>query len=87
MSKETEFRRWRRQLGFTQAEAADALGLSKSQIENLDQGIDRTRGRPAIPSLAVRHLMREIADGLRIEPWPAEAAPPVANEEMTEKAG
>lgn len=70
MSKETAFRRWRTEVGFTQAEAADALGLSKSQVENLDAGVDRTRGRPSIPSLAVRHLMRAIAEGKQLKPWP-----------------
>ncbi len=70
MGKETAFRRWRTEMGFTQDEAAEALGLSKSQIINLDAGIDRTRGRASIPSLAVRHLMRAIAEGKLLEPWP-----------------
>lgn len=57
-------------MGFTHDQAAEALGLSQSQIRNLDAGIDRTRGRTSVPSLAVRHLMRAIAEGKQIEPWP-----------------
>nr|WP_174263729.1 XRE family transcriptional regulator [Hyphomicrobium sp. CS1BSMeth3] len=57
-------------MGFTQEEAAEVLGLSTSQIVNLDAGVDRTRGRLSVPSLAVRHLMRAIAEGKQLDPWP-----------------
>jgi transcriptional regulator with XRE-family HTH domain len=70
MTDETEFRRWRRKVRLTQAQAAEQLGLSKSQVENLDAGHDRSRGRPSLPSLAVRHLMTAIAEGKQLKPWP-----------------
>lgn len=70
MAKETSFKRWRRQVGYTQEQAAEALGLSRSMIINLDAGINRTNREPAVPTLAIRYVMRVIADGLDIEPWP-----------------
>lgn len=70
MARETPFKRWRREVGLTQEQAAEALGLSRSMIINLDAGRNRTSGEPAAPSLAVRYVMRLIADGIEIEPWP-----------------
>ncbi|ODT23979.1 MAG: hypothetical protein ABS54_10060 [Hyphomicrobium sp. SCN 65-11] len=70
MARETSFRRWRKQVGFTQDEAADALGISKSQVANFDAGKDRASGRPATPPLAVRSLMTAIAMGQVPQPWP-----------------
>jgi DNA-binding XRE family transcriptional regulator len=70
MSIETSFRRWRQQQGFTQEEAAEALGLSKSQVANLDAGWDRTRKKPIVPSLAIRSLMTAIAMDEIPQPWP-----------------
>lgn len=67
---ETAFRRWRKQLGFTQDDAAHALGCSKSQVANWDAGQDRARGTPASPPLAVRVLMTALAQGQGITPWP-----------------
>lgn len=71
MAKETAFKRWRRQVGYTQEQAAEALGLSRSMIVNFDAGQNRGSGEAAVPSLPVRYLMRVIADGLDLEPWPA----------------
>jgi transcriptional regulator with XRE-family HTH domain len=70
MANETSFNRWRKQVGFTQEEAADALGLSKSQVANLDSGWDRTRKKPITPSLAIRCLMTNIAMDNKPTPWP-----------------
>ena len=74
----TEFRRWRHVMGFTQEQAATALGLSVSHVKNWDAGEDRGRGTPAIPSLVVRYVMAELAKGTELEPWPAEAVKPSA---------
>ena len=72
---ESEFRRWRSVVGYTQQKAADELGVSLSQIKNWDAGEDRGRpGTPSIPPLVVRFVMQEIAKGSKLEPWPAEAA-------------
>ena len=70
MVKESSFKRWRRQVGLTQEQAAEALGLSRSMIINFDAGHNRASGEPAVPTLAVRHLMRAIAEGKQLEPWP-----------------
>lgn len=70
MSKETSFRRWRRQMNFTQDEAAAELGLSKSQVANFDAGVNRANGSPAVPSIAIRRLMTAIAMGQVPQAWP-----------------
>ncbi len=70
MAKETQFKRWRREMGFTQEQAAEVLGLSRSMIVNFDAGEVRGTGEPAVPTLAVRCLMRAIADGIELKPWP-----------------
>jgi DNA-binding transcriptional regulator YiaG len=68
---ETSFRRWRREAGFTQQQAADALGVSLSTVKNWDAGEERGKpGMPAIPSRATRYLMAAILRGNNIEPWP-----------------
>lgn len=41
-----EFKAWRKAMGFSQADAATALGLSKSTIELYDAGKRRDDGRP-----------------------------------------
>jgi len=70
MAKETAFKRWRKQVGLTQEQAAEALGLSRSMIVNFDAGEVRGTREPAIPSLAVRRLMTVLADGQEPKPWP-----------------
>lgn len=72
MGTETSFRRWRRQMEFTQEQAAEALGVSKSQVANWDAGVVRgkSRGERATPSLAIRCLMTNIAMDSKPTPWP-----------------
>lgn len=70
MAKQTSFRRWRDQMGFTQDEAAEALGVSKSQVANWDAGRDRSNGKPAIPGMAIRSLMTSVAMDQIPQPWP-----------------
>ncbi len=70
MGRETSFRRWRLQMGFTQDEAAEALGVSKSQIANWDAGKDRATGRPSVPGRAIRSLMTAVAMDEIPQPWP-----------------
>lgn len=38
------FKAWRKALGLTQAEAADALGISKPTVENYERGVRRDTG-------------------------------------------
>lgn len=66
----THFRRWRLEMEMTQDQAAQALGVSVSQVKNWDAGQDRARGTPAAPPLAVRIVMRALSDGLTLKPWP-----------------
>lgn len=68
--KDTAFKRWRKQLGYTQEEAARALDCSRSQVANWDAGVERSRGTAAIPPKAIRVLMTLEAQGQSITPWP-----------------
>jgi hypothetical protein len=70
MAKETGFRRWRRQMGFTQVEATAALDCSLSQVKNWDAGVDRGLATRSVPSLIVRYVMQEMAKGTELKPWP-----------------
>ena len=61
------FKEWRATMGFSQAEAAEALGLSKPAVENYDRGVRRDDGKPVkIPktvALACRALFH------KLDPW------------------
>jgi DNA-binding XRE family transcriptional regulator len=70
MVVETNFKRWRRQCGFTQERAARELDLSKSRIEHYDKGVSRSSKLPAAPSYAERITMAVIAQKVRLAPWP-----------------
>lgn len=63
-----DFKRWRDAMGFTMAEAAEALGISRGSIENYERGTRREDDRPvAIPknvALACAALFH------RLKPWP-----------------
>lgn len=68
---DTEFRRWREVMSFTQDQAADALGVSASQVKNWDAGEDRGRpGTPSEPGRAVRLAMAALVNVPTLEPWP-----------------
>jgi DNA-binding XRE family transcriptional regulator len=60
-----QFKSWRVEMGFTQDEAAEALGVSKATIGNYDKGIRREDGRPVVipktVALACAALMAGIA--------------------------
>jgi predicted transcriptional regulator len=68
--KETAFKRWRKQLNLTQDEAARVLDVSRSQIANWDAGVERTRGKVAVPPRPVRVVMTLEAQGQHVTPWP-----------------
>lgn len=61
------FKEWRTTMGFTQARAAEALGMSKPTIGNYERGARREDGRPVIipkhVALACRALFH------KFEPW------------------
>lgn len=66
----TSFRAWLRATGLTQSQAAARLALSPSQVQDYVSGIKRGTDRPAAPPYAVRTLMRLVAEGKDVEPWP-----------------
>ena len=41
-----EFREWQQRMGYTNAEAAEALGVSLSGLAQLRTGVSRSRGNP-----------------------------------------
>jgi transcriptional regulator with XRE-family HTH domain len=68
---ETTFKRWRSQMGYSQSQAAKALGISLSYVKDLDAGHSRTTGKPVNPRPDLRKLMTAVVETGRIfEPWP-----------------
>ena len=51
MTKE-EFKAWRKRLGLTQAQAGEALGISREWVFTLERGAERN-GKPANVSLTI----------------------------------
>lgn len=66
----TAFHRWRDQMRLTQEQAAEVLGVSRSQVANWDSGRDRMRDKPIAPPLCVRKVMHAMVLGRDCEPWP-----------------
>lgn len=73
---ETQFKRWYAAMEFgTLQQAADALGISLSQVKNLSGGQDRGTGRVVRPTKSVRVHMQALfqskADGNAcVKEWP-----------------
>lgn len=68
---ETTFKRWRDQMGYSQSQAAKALGISVSYVKDLDAGFSRTTKKPVNPRTDLRKLMTAVAEcGRQFEPWP-----------------
>lgn len=65
--KVPDFAAWRDAMGYSLSEAAEALGLSRSHVINLDGGTSRTTGEPIEPSHLQRLAMAAVAKGLK--PW------------------
>ncbi|KAA0971212.1 helix-turn-helix transcriptional regulator [Aureimonas fodinaquatilis] len=61
------FKDWRKQMGLTQATAAQALGVSKPTIENYERGTRRDNGDPVIIPLHIALACRALFHNL--EPW------------------
>lgn len=68
--EQTAFRQWRERMGITQQEAADRLGVTKSQVANWDAGRDRSTGKPSAPGLAARKVMSLLIRGEDVQAWP-----------------
>jgi transcriptional regulator with XRE-family HTH domain len=67
---DTAFRAWRKKMGVTQDDAADLLGVSKSQVANWDSGRDRSSGQASRPGFAVRTVMALLIRGQQVQAWP-----------------
>lgn len=61
------FKAWRAAMGFTQQQAADALGLSKPGLINYEHGKRRDGGKPVEIPRHIALACAAIAAGL--EPW------------------
>lgn len=62
-----DFKAWRKEMGFSQAKASDALGLSKPTIENYERGVRRDTGAPVEIPLSVALACAALFH--RLEPW------------------
>jgi DNA-binding XRE family transcriptional regulator len=67
---ETTFAKWRAKVGMTQSEAAEALGVALTTVKQYESGKHLGTGKKMSPPEPVRKLMRAIANGIRVEPWP-----------------
>lgn len=65
--KPDDFKAWRTVMGISQAGAAEALGLSKSTIENYERGTRREDDRPVTIPLSVALACSAIYH--RLDPW------------------
>ena len=66
----TEFAKWRLKVGLTQAEAAEALGVALTTIKQYEAGKHLGTGKAKSPPEPVRKVMRAIALGVKLDPWP-----------------
>lgn len=77
MATKTEFRRWYDEMGYENyQQAADALGISVSHVNNLISGWKRGTGVPARPPKSMRVHMNQLwilreTGGIPAE-WPAD---------------
>lgn len=65
--KVPDFAAWRDAMGFSLSQAAEALGMSRSHVINLDGGVSRTTGETIEPTQVQRLAMAAVAKGLK--PW------------------
>lgn len=63
----SDFKAWRKSMGYTQKEAAAALGLGTSTVEQYDRGIRKDDGQPVTIPLSVALACAALAAGL--SPW------------------
>jgi transcriptional regulator with XRE-family HTH domain len=66
-----DFKAWRKTMGYTQKQAAEALGLGTSTIEQYDRGVRKDDGTTVTIPLTVALACAALAAGLR--PWQATA--------------
>jgi transcriptional regulator with XRE-family HTH domain len=66
--QDTNFARWRRSVGFTQSQAAEALGVDIRTVKDYEAAKRE-------PPLAVRKIMRAYSVGVYLEPWQSDPIP------------
>lgn len=62
-----DFKAWRKAMGFTQTEAADALGISRGSVELYELGKRRDDGRQVSIPKTVALACSAVTGGLK--PW------------------
>lgn len=67
--EKSSFAQWRKQVGLTQAEAAEALGVALTTVKQYEAGRHLGTGKALSPPSPVRMLMTAIANGVRLVPW------------------
>jgi DNA-binding XRE family transcriptional regulator len=63
-----DLRAWQAHMGYTQAQAAEALGVALGTYCEWVAGVSRTTGRPIAPKKTVALACAALAAGMR--PWP-----------------
>jgi len=75
-----DFRHWRARLGFSQADAASALGVHISTVKNYERGRLASGKHAPIPRLvALATVAAEALQAARLGPPPYALAPPDAD--------
>lgn len=64
----TPFANWRRQVGLSLSEAANALGKSVHAISVIERGA-RYDGAPSVPNPCTLRLMQAIVEGFESKAW------------------
>ena len=60
-----DFKNWRKDMGFSQTQAAEKLGFSKATIENYDKGTRREDGREVVIPQTVALACAALSHGLK----------------------
>lgn len=63
--KPEDFKNWRKDMGFSQTQAAEKLGLSKATIVNYDSGTRREDGREVVIPQTVALACAALSHGLK----------------------
>lgn len=66
-----DFKTWRKSMGFTQAQAAEALDMSRENIINYEAGQRRDNSKPVVIPRTVALACAALSAGLG--PWVAES--------------
>lgn len=64
----SDLRAWQAHMDYTQAQAAEELGVALATYRDWVTGVSRTSGRPVAPTKTVALACAALAAGMR--PWP-----------------